>query len=98
MRGRKEWLTEKVDQCGYIKKESPNEGTETRLAIFYVCLGCTVIKKESPNEGTETIEYFRLIVVKIIGIKKESPNEGTETPKSIVSFRGHCFYKKRIPE
>ena len=37
-----------------IKKESPNEGTETRLhKIVRNQLGN--IKKESPNEGTETI-------------------------------------------
>ena len=37
-----------------IKKESPNEGTETFLytIIFFLL----PIKKESPNEGTETIK------------------------------------------
>ena len=36
-----------------IKKESPNEGTETgRLEFGY--FSESFIKKESPNEGTET--------------------------------------------
>ena len=35
-----------------IKKESPNEGTETR--IYGRCDMRLYIKKESPNEGTET--------------------------------------------
>ena len=38
-----------------IKKESPNEGTETRLFRLY-CISSYPIKKESPNEGTETYE------------------------------------------
>ena len=36
-----------------IKKESPNEGTETYIKYSYRQLG--LIKKESPNEGTETL-------------------------------------------
>ena len=61
-----------------IKKESPNEGTET------VCLRDSVviaalIKKESPNEGTETLSVISSMRISIFFIKKESPNEGTET-------------------
>ena len=37
-----------------IKKESPNEGTETRLARLETFCSTVGIKKESPNEGTET--------------------------------------------
>ena len=37
-----------------IKKESPNEGTETPLK-FCIVPDDLYIKKESPNEGTETI-------------------------------------------
>ena len=36
-----------------IKKESPNEGTETHNTIYYHFF-LPFIKKESPNEGTET--------------------------------------------
>ena len=36
-----------------IKKESPNEGTETTSANQPL-VGFVKIKKESPNEGTET--------------------------------------------
>ena len=64
---------------GRIKKESPNEGTETVDSGFVkTYLRQMKIKKESPNEGTETYQLanyranFHLI-------KKESPNEGTET-------------------
>ena len=37
-----------------IKKESPNEGTETYIGIPSNLRRKTAIKKESPNEGTET--------------------------------------------
>ena len=37
-----------------IKKESPNEGTETFLLAPTFDSPDRVIKKESPNEGTET--------------------------------------------
>ena len=36
-----------------IKKESPNEGTETRTAESCKLLRLRGIKKESPNEGAE---------------------------------------------
>ena len=55
MRGRKlNYLRGCVFRKSYIKKESPNEGTETGYQegeTHYVRL---TIKKESPNEGTET--------------------------------------------
>ena len=38
-----------------IKKESPNEGTET-ITVLLFSFQRTPIKKESPNEGTETRE------------------------------------------
>ena len=63
-----------------IKKESPNEGTETAIHFHTYMLLILLIKKESPNEGTET----RIISVSFDDvfqhIKKESPNKGTETP------------------
>ena len=37
-----------------IKKESPNEGTETYIALQGSMTEEGGIKKESPNEGTET--------------------------------------------
>ena len=40
----------------HIKKESPNEGTETSNNNLLFTGGSTEIKKESPNEGTETPE------------------------------------------
>ena len=59
-----------------IKKESPNEGTETLLCNFFLILR-KQIKKESPNEGTETPhDLYR--IVRDPFIKKESPNEGAE--------------------
>ena len=42
-----------------IKKESPNEGTETRYAFSLLYHG-VAIKKESPNEGTETTSVYRV--------------------------------------
>ena len=63
-----------------IKKESPNEGTETpptRRSLIGFVFGA--IKKESPNEGTET-SYLSSGNGLYPSIKKESPNEGTETP------------------
>ena len=37
-----------------IKKESPNEGTETGFKLPAIVRINSDIKKESPNEGTET--------------------------------------------
>ena len=60
-----------------IKKESPNEGTET-VYLFHSLVLSTLIKKESPNEGTETHRTDSR-TLRTYRIKKESPNEGTET-------------------
>ena len=62
-----------------IKKESPNEGTETSLASELYPPQDGLIKKESPNEGTETAYHSAHIFSTQRNIKKESPNEGTET-------------------
>ena len=63
-----------------IKKESPNEGTETGADALIPSLSVTfMIKKESPNEGTETVCVHVFYKRKGDIIKKESPNEGTET-------------------
>ena len=57
MRGRKQIFCKCLEWHGNkIKKESPNEGTETRTAESCKLLRLRGIKKESPNEGTET--YF----------------------------------------
>ena len=70
-----------------IKKESPNEGTETRSSLSTIHLIRTRIKKESPNEGTETYICSGIFLIATSAIKKESPNEGTETP-SFLSYSG----------
>ena len=56
MRGRKRNSAVKVivvDNWA-IKKESPNEGTETDMSVEEIREATKAIKKESPNEGTET--------------------------------------------
>ena len=60
-----------------IKKESPNEGTETLSCMKVTDSDGISDKKESPNEGTETSSAVPLLLLLVI--KKESPNEGTET-------------------
>ena len=80
-----------------IKKESPNEGTETIFVYPFVPFFLTVIKKESPNEGTETFSIFHDCLPPHI-IKKESPNEGTETGNDAVDILIIDGHKKRIPE
>ena len=56
MRGRKRGVSINTSSVlSHIKKESPNEGTETpptRRSLIGFVFGA--IKKESPNEGTET--------------------------------------------
>ena len=71
MRGRK--LQERCDELEeeIIKKESPNEGTET-IETFISLKSSIVIKKESPNEGTETIETFISLKSSIV-YKKRIP-------------------------
>ena len=61
-----------------IKKESPNEGTETRIISVSFDDVFQHIKKESPNEGTETRTAESCKLLRLRGIKKESPNEGAE--------------------
>ena len=46
------------EQVFSIKKESPNEGTETAYCFTYSAGVLNPIKKESPNEGTETSLIF----------------------------------------
>ena len=54
MRGRKHTVYDNVTvHYKIIKKESPNEGTET-VQDLNVSFFLPSIKKESPNEGTET--------------------------------------------
>ena len=60
-----------------IKKESPNEGTETLSCMKVTDSDGISDKKESPNEGTETSSAVPLLLLLVI--KKESPNKGTET-------------------
>ena len=79
MRGRKQLDTVAVRANGaVIKKESPNEGTETVPSFPSDYRQNKYIKKESPNEGTETGGHSASRQTEIL-IKKESPNEGTET-------------------
>ena len=80
MRGRKQDAAHGVEVVvddSEIKKESPNEGTETRVLVYQLWL-VIAIKKESPNEGTETVS-IKHQSSSTDKIKKESPNEGTET-------------------
>ena len=55
-----------------IKKESPNEGTETAFVASLICSHVISIKKESPNEGTET-RTFQDGVERIVTYKKRIP-------------------------
>ena len=81
-----------------IKKESPNEGTETAFSRSPMRAIVGIIKKESPNEGTETCSGLSFRPGKVL-IKKESPNEGTETACNHGTFHPVIIYnKKRIPE
>ena len=80
MRGRKLFLDFRrlVVDVVIIKKESPNEGTET-FDELSKDVKEKLIKKESPNEGTETPGGEWILAGVFNVIKKESPNEGTET-------------------
>ena len=79
-----------------IKKESPNEGTETSFYLPFLRPHLS-IKKESPNEGTETSPKCGRMVSSP-SIKKESPNEGTETfPKVPTAVVVNCEIKKESP-
>ena len=98
MRGRKLSVCQRDRQCyAFIKKESPNEGTETRISGLYLSPVLDNIKKESPNEGTETIEIINAII-EIHNIKKESPNEGTETLQIMrICISAKSMIKKESP-
>ena len=79
-----------------IKKESPNEGTETDIkdgTTQHILL----IKKESPNEGTETRSFSSADSSRITAIKKESPNEGTETDCTKTINGATVYIKKESP-
>ena len=54
-------LAQSVSLYFAIKKESPNEGTETRLLFPHIHEPALIIKKESPNEGTETISTATIV-------------------------------------
>ena len=98
MRGRKRSFSLTLDQwLLLIKKESPNEGTETTSSAPYKYPKASYIKKESPNEGTET-DFINPTTQFCIVIKKESPNEGTETKGDIDMTLKEFANKKRIPE
>ena len=56
-----------------IKKESPNEGTETLFTLTRYFPPKYEIKKESPNEGTETDEIRQLIEEVEMQNKKRIP-------------------------
>ncbi len=57
MRGRKRFAVLLFNfRILIIKKESPNEGTETGGILQYQQVLFRRIKKESPNEGTETTQ------------------------------------------
>ena len=62
MRGRKPASSLKymAADASRIKKESPNEGTETLIKRF-LSFSSALIKKESPNEGTETLPFFKMV-------------------------------------
>ena len=63
MRGRKRAKDNSCvcDKSNLIKKESPNEGTETDASRLMTRLISAMIKKESPNEGTETSNFGMII-------------------------------------
>ena len=78
MRGRKPDYNRTIKSSNdKIKKESPNEGTET-MSGGRNAFRLPDIKKESPNEGTETSSRTAQNIHLPSFIKKESPNEGTE--------------------
>ena len=53
-----------------IKKESPNEGTETLFVKRSIINTKHSIKKESPNEGTETTCCIVYEIIDIINKKR----------------------------
>ena len=98
MRGRKRGNSAaQVLIVDYIKKESPNEGTET--GKFKLCKNLpTTHKKRIPEWGDGNIKLIIAVTRLILLIKKESPNEGTETPPLIFRFnRDRLIIKKESP-
>ena len=79
-----------------IKKESPNEGTETWAYFHYSSPPFSMIKKESPNEGTETIIANNTATARIAN-KKRIPEWG-DGNHFIADRAENQLYKKRIPE
>ena len=98
MRGRKRENVQIIDHSAHqIKKESPNEGTETICGdIPQICIWC-FIKKESPNEGTETSNIIAVIKL-IIADKKRIPEWGDGNPQTGQGLHKIPSDKKRIPE
>ena len=82
MRGRKLALEKK--QTAFlkpIKKESPNEGTET-FSEAGIKLICRFYKKRIPEWGGGNHLLSPFLNIGNFSYKKESPNEGTETAAS----------------
>ena len=74
MRGRKQTDQLPIRRYVYfIKKESPNEGTETFVNFLVIRTKFDVIKKESPNEGTETKSFRKLVPFPHVSHKKRIP-------------------------
>ena len=88
MRGRKQSTSPTCirENLLLIKKESPNEGTETAFFMSSLVAALISIKKESPNEGTETSDFLGMHINFLSIIKKESPNEGTETLYAYLTY------------
>ena len=78
MRGRKHIQGFHTALVGdFIKKESPNEGTETRWSRGSVSIDAwRQIKKESPNEGTETPTALSTVIKNWLANKKRIPEWG----------------------
>ena len=64
---------------GFIKKESPNEGTETQWIDENQQWADSVDKKRIPEWGDGNHNADCPVPHELKLIKKESPNEGTET-------------------
>ena len=74
MRGRKHLHNPAVAGHNHrIKKESPNEGTETCFFCTLLHNSLQLIKKESPNEGTETFSPACFNMLSTVPNKKRIP-------------------------
>ena len=81
-----------------IKKESPNEGTETIWMPWLNRLWLSPIKKESPNEGTETVFLLSNSSIDFL-YKKRIPEWGDGNLKyRAADAKLLITNKKRIPE